>query len=142
MGVVMKFKYLWLLGFVISFLGTSVSSGPAQNDAHQAAMSALESFFADPTARADYASKNAEALQAEQSLLAFPPSIQKRLEKVVLMIMQESGANAARHLDAAKISGPEGAFNTFSPAVQKEIQEIAKELEKDPEFMKKAGYLK
>jgi hypothetical protein len=61
---------------------------------------------------------------------------------VVLMIMQESGANATRHVDAAKISGPEGAFNSFSPAVQREIQAIAKELEKDPEFMKKAGSLR
>jgi len=58
------------------------------------------------------------------------------------MIMQESGANASRHLDAARISGPEGAFHSFSPAVQKEIQDIAKELEKDPEFMKKAGSLR
>ena len=58
------------------------------------------------------------------------------------MIMQESGANASRHVDAGKISGPEGAFNSFSPAVQREIQELAKELERDPEFMKKAGYLK
>ena len=58
------------------------------------------------------------------------------------MIMQESGANASRHVDAGKISGPEGAFNSFSPTVQREIQELAKELERDPEFMKKAGYLK
>jgi len=72
----------------------------------------------------------------------FPPNIQKRLEKVVLMIIQESGANATRHVDAMNTSGPEGAFNSFSPAVQKEIQEIAKELERDPEFMKKAGSLK
>ena len=138
----MKFKCLRLLGFVILFLGISVSNGLAQDDAHQAAMSALASFFADPAARADYASKNPGALQAEQNFAQFPPNIQKRLEKIVLMIMQESGANATRHVDAAKISGPEGAFNSFSPAVQKEIQEIAKELEKDPEFMKKAGPLR
>jgi hypothetical protein len=31
---------------------------------------------------------------------------------------------------------------SFSPAVQREIQALAKELEKDPEFMKKAGCLK
>ncbi len=36
----------------------------------------------------------------------------------------------------------EGAFNSFSPAVQREIQDLAKELERNPEFMKKADYLK
>ena len=138
----MKYKSLRLLGFVILFSGIWVSNGLAQKDTHQTAMSALASFFADPAARAGHASKNPGALQAEQSLLAFPPNIQRRLEKVVLMIMQQSGANATRHIDAAKISGPEGAFNSFSPAVQKEIQEIAKELEKNPEFMKKAGSLR
>jgi hypothetical protein len=138
----MKFNSLRLFSFVILFIGLSVGNGLAQKDTHQAAMSALTSFFADPAARADYALKNPGALQAEQSLLAFPPNIQRRLEKVVLMIMQESGANATRHVDAAKISGPEGAFNSFSPAVQREIQAIAKELEKDPEFMKKAGSLR
>jgi hypothetical protein len=35
-----------------------------------------------------------------------------------------------------------GAFNSFSPTVQREIQDLAKELERNPEFMKKAGYLK
>jgi hypothetical protein len=138
----MKLKSLRGLGFIILFASIWVSNGLAQDNTHQATMSALTSFFADPTARADYASKNPGALQAEQSLLAFPPNIQRRLEKVVLMIMQESGANATRHIDAAKVSGPEGAFNSFSPAVQREIQEIAKELEKDPEFMKKAGSLR
>jgi hypothetical protein len=138
----MRFKCLRLLGFVILFLGISVSNGLAQDDAHQAAMSALASFFADPAARADYASKNAGALQAGQSLLAFPPNIQKRLENIILMIMQESGANAVRHVDAAKTSGPEGAFNSFSPEVQREIQNLAKELERDPEFMKKTGSLR
>ena len=138
----MKSKYLMMMGltvFAFVFLANNTFS---QDKTHEAAMSMLRDFFADPAARADYASKNPGALQAEQSLLAFPPNVQRRLEKVVLMIMQESGANATRHIDAAKISGPEGAFNSFSPAVQKEIQEIAKELEKDPEFMKKAGPLR
>jgi hypothetical protein len=138
----MEFKYLRLLGFVILFLGTSVGNGLAQDDTHQAAISALTSFFSDPAARSDYASKNVEALQAEKSLLAFPPNIQRRLEKVALRIMQESGPNATKHVDAAMISGLEGAFNSFSPEVQKEIREIAKELEKDPEFTKKAGSLR
>jgi hypothetical protein len=44
--------------------------------------------------------------------------------------------------DANKTSGVEAAFNSFSPAVQREIQDIARELEKDPEFMKTAGSLK
>jgi hypothetical protein len=41
----MKLKCLRLLGFVILFLGVSVSNGLAQDNAHQAAMSALASFF-------------------------------------------------------------------------------------------------
>jgi len=36
----------------------------------------------------------------------------------------------------------ESAFKSFSPPVQKEIQDIAQEFEKDPEFMKHAGSLK
>jgi hypothetical protein len=35
-----------------------------------------------------------------------------------------------------------GAFNSFSSAVQREIQELAKELEGDPEFLKKTGSLR
>jgi len=58
------------------------------------------------------------------------------------MIMQESGANASSHVDAMNKSGAEGAFNSFSPAVHREIQELAQDLERNPEFMKKAGYLK
>jgi hypothetical protein len=109
----------------------------AQDKTHEAAMSMLRDFFADPAARADNASKNPAALQAEQDLSQFSPNIQKKLEKIVLMIMQESGANASRHVEAGKISGPEGAFNSFSPAVQKEIQDLARELERDPAFRKK-----
>lgn len=138
----MKTKHLMMIGvaiFAIVFLANNVI---AQDKTHEAAMSALASFFAAPAARTDYASKNPAALQAEQNLSQFPPNIQKRLEKIVLMIMQESGANASRHVEAGKISGPEGAFNSFSPSVQREIQDIAKELEKDQEFMKKAGSLK
>jgi hypothetical protein len=114
----------------------------AQDPAHEAAMSMLKNFFADPAARADYASKNPEALRAERNLSQFPPNIQKRLENVILMIMQESGANAIRYVDAMKTSGAEAAFDSFSPAVKREIQDIARELEKDPEFMKKAGSMK
>ena len=114
----------------------------AQDPLHEEAMSMLRGFFADPAARADYASRNPAAAQAEQNLAQFPPEIQKRLEKVVLMILQEEGAAASSHADALDASGPEGAFNSFSPAVQKEIQDIARELEKDPEFVKKAGTLR
>jgi len=138
----MKPKYLMMLGMAI-FGFVLLSNGAfAQDKTHEAAMSMLRDFFADPVARADNASKNPAALQAEQSLSQFPPNIQKRFEKIVLIIMQESGANAVRHVDAAKTSGPEGAFNSFSPAVQKEIQNLATELERDPEFMKKAGTLR
>ena len=138
----MKSKYLMILGVTIFAFVFLANNALAQDKTREAAMSMLRDFFADPAARADYASKNPGALQAEQNLSQFPPNIQKRLENIVLMIMQESGANASRHVDAGKISGPEGAFNSFSPTVQKEIQELAKELERDPEFMKKAGYLK
>ncbi len=135
-------KYLMLFGVTTCAFAFLASNSFAQGPTHEAAMSALTGFFADPLARADYASKNPDALKAEQSLLAFPPNIQKRLEKVVLMIMQESGANATRHVDTLNTSGVEGAFNSFSPAIQREIQDIAKELEKDPEFLKNAGSLK
>ena len=138
----MKSKFLMILGVTIFAFVFLANNALAQDKTREAAMSMLKDFFADPSARTDYASKNPAALQAEQSLSQFPPNIQKRLENIVLMIMQESGANASRHVDAGKISGPEGAFNSFSPTVQKEIQELAKELERDPEFMKKAGYLK
>jgi hypothetical protein len=138
----MKSKYLMILGVTIFTFVFLVNNAFAQDKTHEAAMSMLRDFFADPAARADYASKNPGALQAEQNLSQFPPNIQKRLEKVALMIMQESGANATRHVDAMKTSGAEAAFNSFSPAVQREIQNIAMELEKDPEFMKKADSLK
>jgi hypothetical protein len=137
----MKTKSLMMGAAILAFVLLS-SNAPAQDTTHEAVMSMLGAFLADPAARADHASKNPGALQAEQNLSQFPPNIQKRLEKVVLMILQESGANASRHVDAAQISGPEGALNSFSPAVRKEIQEIGKELEKDPEFMKKAGSLR
>jgi hypothetical protein len=138
----MKSKYFVMMGLAIFSFVFLANNSFAQDKTHEAAMSMLKNFFADPVARADYASKNPGALQAEQNLSQFPPNIQKRLEKVALMILQESGANAARHVDAMNTSGPEAAFNSFSPAVQREIQNIARELEKDPEFMKKAGSLK
>lgn len=138
----MKTKHLMILGVAIFVFVFSANNASAQDKTHEAAMSMLRDFFADPAARADYASKNPGALQAEQNLSQFPPNIQKRLEKVALMIMQESGANASGHVDTMKASGPEGTFNSFSPEVQREIQDIAQELEKDPEFMKKAGFLK
>lgn len=137
----MKSKYL-MMGVAIFAFVLLANNAFAQDKTHEAAMSMLREFFSDPAARTDYASKNPKALQAEQNLSQFPPNIQKRFEKIILMIMQENGANASRHVDVAKTSGPEGAFNSFSPAVQKEIQSLAKELERDPEFMKKAGSLR
>ncbi len=135
----MKSKSLMILGVTIFTFVFLANNTFAQDQSHEAAMSMLKDFFADPAARADYASKNPEALQAEQNLSQFPSNIQKRLEKVVLMIMQESGVNATRYVDTKNTSGAEAAFNSFSPAVQREIQDIARELEKDPEFMKKVG---
>ena len=133
----MKSKCL-LISVAIALAGVFlINNAFAQDQAHEAAMSRLRDFFADPAARADNAAKNPAALQAEQDLAQFSPDIQKKLEKIVLMIMQESGANASRHVEAGKISGPEGAFNTFSPAVRREIEELARELERDPSFRKK-----
>ncbi|HLA28421.1 MAG TPA: hypothetical protein VJZ49_11055 [Syntrophales bacterium] len=128
----MKTKYLTILAVIIFAFVFQSNHAFAQDKTHEAAMSMLTDFFSDPSARADYASKNPAALQAEQDLSQFPPNIQKKLENIVLIIMQESGANAIKHVEAGKISGPEGAFNSFSPAVQKEIQNIARELENDP----------
>jgi hypothetical protein len=133
----MKSKYLTILAVVIFAFVFLANHALAQDKTHEAAMSMLKDFFADPAARADYASKNPAALQAEQNLSQFSPNIQKRLEKIVLMIMQESRANASMNVGAENISGPEGAFNSFSPAVQREIQDLAKELERDPAYMKK-----
>ncbi len=135
----MKSGNLGRLVFLLSLFCFSGGDGLAQDASHQAAMSALTVFFSDPAARADYAAKDPAAYGAEQNLLQFPPDIQKRLEKVVLMIMQESGANAAKHDGAVKSAGAESAFNSFSPAVQREIQDIARELERDPEFIRRAG---
>jgi len=138
----MNIRYFRIIVLLVSFFIFTAANVLAQDQTHEAAMSALASFFTDPVARADYASKNPDALKAEQDFMGFPPNIQKRLEKAVLMILQEGGADASRHVEAGKISGPEGAFNSFSPAVQREIQDIARELEKDPEFMKKASSFK
>jgi hypothetical protein len=138
----MKLKQLHLTGCIIAVFAISVGSVFAQDNAQTAAMSALTTFLADPAARADSVSKDPEALKAAQLIMAFPPHIQKRLENVVLMIVQESGINPNSPVDAMNRSGPEGAFQSFSPAVQREIQAIARELEQDPEFMKKAGMLK
>ncbi len=138
----MKFKELGIL-IVLIVIGLLLANNvSAQDPVHEATMSMLREFFADPAARAAHAAKNPEARQAEQRLSFFPPHIQKKLDKVVLMIMQESGAKAGKHVDALGASGPQGAFDSFSPAVQREIEAIAKELEKDPEFMKKAGSFK
>ena len=103
----MKSKSLVMMGLAIFAFVFLANNSFAQDKTHEAAMSMLKNFFADPVARADYASKNPGALQAEQNLSQFPPNIQKRLEKVALMILQESGANATRHVDAMKISGTE-----------------------------------
>lgn len=138
----MKSKSGLILGAVICALLFLAIQAWAQDPGNEAAMSLLKDFFADSAVRTDYASKNPDARQAEQNLQQFPPDIQKRIEKVVLMIMQESGANATKHVEASQASGAEGAFLSFSPAVQREIQAIALELEKYPEFMKKAGVLK
>ena len=128
-----------ILGITVFALVLSANVVIAQDKTHEAAMSMLKDFYADPAARADYASKNPAALQAEQNLAQFSPNIQKRFGKIILMIMQESGTNASRHVEAGKNSGAEGAFNSFSPAVQGEIQELAKELERDPTFIKSSS---
>jgi len=125
-----------ILVFIVYFQATPAQAG---DQADAVALSLLRNFMTDPAARADYASQNPRARQAELQLQQFPPAIQKRIERVVLMIIEENGSGASRHVDAAKTSGPEGAFLAFSPAVQREIEAIAQELEKDPEFMKKAG---
>jgi hypothetical protein len=138
----MKFKWLHMTGCIIAVLAFSMGGVFAQDNAHTAAMSALTSLLADPATMAASASKDPEALKAAQLIMAFPPHIQKRLENVILMIVQETLANPNRPVDAMNRSGPEGAFQSFSPAVQREIQAIARELEQDPEFMKKAGMLK
>jgi hypothetical protein len=135
----MKYKQLC---FSTAMLVISVSGGFAQDNAHTAAVSALTSLLADPVARVDSGVKGPEALKAAQLLMAFPPHIQRRLENVILMILQESGTSSNSHVDALNISGPKGAFQSFSPAVQREIEAMARELEQDPEFMKKAGTLK
>ena len=138
----MKYKRLYFSIAMLILLIISVSSVFAQDNAHTAAMSALTSLLADPAARVDSVVKDPEALKAAQLLTAFPPHIQKRLENVVLMIIQENGTNPNSYVDALNISGPKGAFQSFSPTVQREIGAIARELEQDPEFMKKAGTLK
>ncbi|MDQ5986415.1 MAG: hypothetical protein CSYNP_02139 [Syntrophus sp. SKADARSKE-3] len=135
-------RKLFIIGFVIFAFILSANNILAQDKAHEAAMLMLKEFLADQAARVDYAAKNPGALQAEQNLSQFPSNIQKRIEKIVLMIMQESGENASKYVDTSKALGQEGAFNSFSPSVQKEIENLARELEKDPDFMKKAGSLK
>jgi len=137
----MKFKHFARVAVIFIFI-FAANQAFAQDKTHEAAMSMLRDFFADPAARADYASKNPAALKAEQDLAQFSPNIQKRFEKIVLLIMQESGANAAKYVETGKNSGPEAAFNSFSPAVQREIQDLAKELERDPAFVKQAGSLR
>jgi hypothetical protein len=135
----MRLKHFVILGMIILMFVFLSGGSFAEDQVHDAAMSKLADFFSDPSAMSEYASKNPAAAKAEQNLLQFPPKIQKRIEKVVLMIMKESGEDAAKHIDSMKSSGPESAFNSFSPAVQKEIQSIARELENDPEFMKQSG---
>lgn len=132
----MKSKYLMTIMAALVF-AFFAGNAFAQDNANDAALSMLKAFLADPASRAEYAAKNPEAKQAEQYLQQFPPHIQNRLDKIVLMIMQESLERASGHVDAMKQSGPESAFNSFSPAVQAEIQALARELENDPEFKKK-----
>jgi len=124
----MNLKYCRIIILLVLLFIFATTNVFAQDSAHEAAMSALSDFFADPSALAG------------QNLTQFSPKIQKRLEKIVLMIMQESITNVSKHVDAMDASGPEGAFNSFSPAVQKEIQDLAKELGKDPAFMKSPAH--
>ncbi len=135
----MKSRYKLIMYVIFCILLLQAIPATAGDRADDAAIALLQSFMADPAARADYASRNPQARQAELQLQQFPPAVQKRIERVVIMIMEESGSGASRHVEAAKASGPEGAFLSFSPAVQREIAAIARELAKDPEFMKKAG---
>jgi hypothetical protein len=138
-GPGMKSKYRLIINMAICILLFLTVPSWAEEQQDAAALSMLGNFLANSAARADYASSRPDALQAEQSLKQFPPEIQKRIERLVLMIMQESGAGASRHVEASKTGGAEGAFNSFSPAVQREIAAIARELERNPEFMKKMG---
>lgn len=133
----MKSRYGRIIYVIACILLLHAIPATAGDQADDAALALLQNFMADRTARAEYASRNPQARQAELQLQQFPPAIQKRIERVVLMILEESGSGASRHVEAAKASGPEGAFLSFSPAVQREIAAIARELEKDPEFMKK-----
>jgi F0F1-type ATP synthase membrane subunit a len=71
----MKSKYLMILGVTIFIFVFLANNTYAQDPSSEAAMSMLKDFFADPAARADYASKNPEALQAEKNLSQFPPKI-------------------------------------------------------------------
>ena len=82
----MKPKYL-MMGVAIFAFVFLANNAFSQEKTYEAAMSMLRDFFADPTARADYASKNPGALQAEQNLSQFPPNIQKRIEEILLMII-------------------------------------------------------
>jgi hypothetical protein len=135
----MKSRYGRIIYVIACILLLHAIPATAGDQADDAALALLQNFMADRAARADYASRNPQARQAELQLQQFPPAVQKRIERVVLMILEESGSGASRHVEAAKASGPEGAFLSFSPAVQQEIAAIARELEKDPEFMKKTG---
>ena len=132
----------WTMGSVLLAFFVLAGGAFARDKTHEAAVSMLGNFFADPAAMTGFASQHAAGLPSATSLLAFPARIQKGLGGVVLMIIQKSGAGAVKYADTLKTSGTKGSFHSFSPAVQREIQEITQELEKDPEFMEKAGILR
>ncbi|MDD5711375.1 MAG: hypothetical protein PHY31_01305 [Smithellaceae bacterium] len=114
----------------------------AQDSAHEAAMGVLKQYLTDPAALDAYATSNPDQLKAIQGFTALPPKIQQRIMKVVLMLLEERGGDTTKYLDAESASGPEATFRAFPPDVQREIEDIASELAKDPEFMKRMPSLR
>ena len=81
-----KFLMMGLAIFAVTFLAiTNITL--AQDKSHEAAMSMLKAFFADPAARADYASKNPAALQHTGFSFIFPGIQSNMMSAVYLQII-------------------------------------------------------
>lgn len=122
---------------VVVVTASLVASAPAyaQSDADDAAaLSEVEGLLSSPAARAENAAGDPRAAQAEGLFQGFPAYAQKELNAIVMQILQESGAGAARHTDAYSAGSAGAAEASFSPAVRSRIQALEAKLTSDPGF--------
>ncbi len=105
-----------------------------QNSDSMMAVMMLQSLLFDPNAMAELSRKDPAAKEANDRLKAFPPWAQDEIRKIILEIMKAQGERAKNHVDVFEGGGALGAYQSFSPEVQRSISQLAERLQRDPSF--------